>query len=160
MTKGRTWGKVKVLLDTKVVGEIDLYQYDRRDRRSGTPFFAYDCRTWMWAHTPELRFEGRYSLVAADGQGGRCACTQADQPTAQRTDTGGGGEELLNVPREGLFEDLRHANGRESGRRYGLLTNVLDEASGAMSLSAPSAPPVDDVAPSPTSRLPGSAVSI
>jgi hypothetical protein len=155
MNKGRSWGKVKVLLDTKVVGEIDLYQYDRtRPSIREFPFFAYDLPNLdVGTHVLELRFEGRYGLglpqtnfdvVSVDG----APVPRPDQPTPpSEPDTGGGGEELLNVPREGCFEDSSREWTRIPAEGDGMWdsTQFPESSGGYISFSQLSAPPVDDV---------------
>jgi hypothetical protein len=113
LTQGLLWGKVKVLLDGKVIEDVDLYFYDPKNPRQDKPFYAYDLPNLSdGTHVLELRFEGgrsrglpqtNFDVVSVDG----APVPRPDKATGPSVpDTGDGGTGgNLKVPRVGCFEE-------------------------------------------------------
>ncbi|HEX3051363.1 MAG TPA: hypothetical protein VHP83_11955 [Aggregatilineaceae bacterium] len=112
LTKGRTWGIAKFLLDGELKGELDLYYYDAKNV-ADVPFVTYDLPSLAPGnHVLEVRFEGKKSKGAAKINVDAFTVNGAPVPKPgqhngpSEPDTGGGGgNENLNVPREGCFEE-------------------------------------------------------
>ncbi len=112
LTKGRTWGIVKFLLDGELKGELDLYYYDAKNA-ADVPFVTYDLPSLAPGnHVLEVRFEGKKSKGTAKVNVDAFTVNGAPVPKPgehngpSEPDTGGGGGgETLDVPREGCFEE-------------------------------------------------------
>lgn len=113
-TLGHYWGRASIFLDGEFVEEIDMFNHwTRRDRRPDVLFTAYDLTNLPEGlHVLEVRFEGRVT------RGGRRqinldAFTIDGAPVPRpgehvgptEPDPGGGGDDPIDAPRDGCYEE-------------------------------------------------------
>jgi hypothetical protein len=121
LTRGKNWGRVSAFLDGEFMDEIDLRQFDKKNRNApDEPFYKYDLtHLSIGTHVLELRFEGRktrggkpranFDVMSVDGA--LVPIPGEDNPPSDPDVGGGDPGELITVPREGSYEEARTTNG-------------------------------------------------